>query len=146
LITGSLCLPSRRDARLAGRRVIAHLDQGVLHILDTDRTLLRSLPNPLPPADLHRLRDARPGGLPPAPTTGPLRVDRRVNCRGALVIAGQKIHVGIRHAGATLAVEEADATFRVYDGDELAAEVPRTTTKTIARFKARKLQRRVSLA
>ncbi|WP_327007627.1 hypothetical protein OHA72_10350 [Dactylosporangium sp. NBC_01737] len=67
-----------------------------------------------------------------------MRVDRRVSSRGALVIAGQKIHVGIRHAGATLAVEAADTTFRVYHGDQLVAEVARTTTKPIARYKVRK--------
>jgi len=36
---------------LAGRRIIARLDHGVLHILDLDRTLLRSLPNPLTPTE-----------------------------------------------------------------------------------------------
>jgi hypothetical protein len=30
----------------------------------------------------------------------------------------------------------ADTTFRGYDGDQLLTEVTRTTTKTIARFKA----------
>lgn len=68
----------------------------------------------------------------------PVRVERRVICRGALVIAGQRIHVGIAHAGATLTVEAADTTFRVHDGDQLLTEVARTTTKPIARFKARK--------
>jgi hypothetical protein len=42
------------------------------------------------------------------------------------------------HAGRTLSVETADHTFRVHDGDELLAEVARTTTKPIARFKVRK--------
>jgi hypothetical protein len=32
---------------LAGRRVTARLDRGVLHLLDHDRTVLRPLPNPL---------------------------------------------------------------------------------------------------
>ncbi|MGC9671566.1 integrase core domain-containing protein [Planosporangium sp. 12N6] len=67
---GLLALAGRRHPvgyHPAGRRVIARLDHGVLHILDTDRSLLRSLPNPLAPADLLRLRDARPGEPPPAP-------------------------------------------------------------------------------
>ena len=46
---------------LAGRRIIARLDHGVLHILDLDRTPLRSLPNPLTAAEQARIRDARPG-------------------------------------------------------------------------------------
>ncbi len=54
------------------------------------------------------------------------------------MIAQQKIQVGIGHAGRTVAVEEADTTFRVYDGDQLLTEVLRGTTKPIARFKARK--------
>jgi len=50
----------------------------------------------------------------------------------------QKIQVGIGHAGRTVTIEEADTTFRVYDGDQLLTEVIRSTTKPIARFKARK--------
>ncbi|HJT92415.1 MAG TPA: hypothetical protein VJ777_10780 [Mycobacterium sp.] len=42
------------------------------------------------------------------------------------------------HTGRTVAVEEADTTFRVYDGVQLLTEVLRITTKPIARFKARK--------
>ncbi|WP_446723588.1 integrase core domain-containing protein [Micromonospora sp. S4605] len=123
---------------LAGRRVTIRLDRGLLHLLDADRTLLRSLPNPLTPAEQARTRDSRPAGPPPTPAPEPQRVERRVSSRGALVIAGQKIHVGIHQAGRTLIVEDADTTFRVHDGDQLLTEVPRTTTKPIARFKVRK--------
>ena len=123
---------------LAGRRVIARLDHGVLHLLDQDRTVLRSLPNPLSAADLARLRDARPAGPAPTPPTSLLRVDRRISSRGSLSVAGQRIQVGIGHAGRTVTVEQADTSFRVYDADQLLIEVVRTTTKTIARFKARK--------
>jgi hypothetical protein len=42
------------------------------------------------------------------------------------------------YAGRTICVEAADDTFRVYDNEELLIEVPRTTTKPIARFKVRK--------
>jgi hypothetical protein len=56
-------------------------------------------------------------------------VHRRVSCRGALVVAKQRIHVGIVHAGRTLTVEAADTTWRTYDDDDgLIAEVARTTT------------------
>jgi hypothetical protein len=57
-----------------------------------------------------------------------------MSCRGALVNAGQRIHVGIAHAGHTLTVEAADTTWRVHD-DGLVAEVACTTTKPAARFK-----------
>jgi hypothetical protein len=65
-------------------------------------------------------------------------VQRRVSCRGALVVAKQRIHVGIVHAGRTLTVEAADSTWRVYDEDGLVAEVARTTTNPIATFKVHK--------
>jgi hypothetical protein len=102
-----------------------------------DRTVLRSLPNPLTRADLARLRDARPAGPAPTPATTELRVDRRISSRGSISVAGQQIQVGIGHAGRTVTVEQADTSFRVYDADQLLIEVTRTTTTTIARFKAR---------
>ena len=52
--------------------------------------------------------------------------------------AGQRIHVGIAHADATLTVEAADTTSASHDGDQILTEVPRTTVKPIARFKVRK--------
>jgi hypothetical protein len=65
-------------------------------------------------------------------------VQRRVSSRGSLMIAGQKIHIGNGHAGLTVDIHPTDATCRVHDHDHLLAEVPRTTSKPIARFKARK--------
>ncbi|MEU8387910.1 hypothetical protein [Micromonospora sp. NPDC048843] len=121
----------------AGRRVTIRLDLGLLQLID-DGVLLRSLPNPLTPAELARLRDARPAGPPPQPPTGPVRVERRISGRGALAVAGQRIHVGMVHAGRTAAVETADTTWRIYHGDELLTEVARTTSKNIARFKVSK--------
>jgi hypothetical protein len=47
----------------AGRRLTIRLDGSTIHLLDWDRTLLRSLPNPLPAGV--RPRDARPAGPPP---------------------------------------------------------------------------------
>jgi hypothetical protein len=72
------------------------------------------------------------------PAPEPIRVERRISSRGGLAIAGQRIHVGMAHAGLTVTVEAADHTFRVYHGDELLTEVARTSTKQIARFKVRK--------
>ncbi|MEU1395610.1 IS481 family transposase [Micromonospora zamorensis] len=138
--TGLISLAGRQHPvgyHFAGRRVTVRLDRGLLQIT-ADGVLLRSLPNPLTAAEIACIRDARPAGPPPTPASEPMRVERRVTCRGALVIAGQRIHVGNAHAGATLTVEAADTTFRVHDGDQLLLEVPRTTTKAIARFKVRK--------
>jgi hypothetical protein len=139
--TGLIALAGRQHPvgyHLAGQRVTARLHHGVLHLLDADRRVLRSLPNPLTPADLRRLRDARPGGPQPTSTAETLRVDRRVSSRGSITIAGQRIHVGVGHAGNTVTVEEADTSFRLLDGNQLPMDVARTTTKAVARFKARK--------
>jgi hypothetical protein len=122
---------------LAGQRVTVRLDGHIMQLLDTDRTLLRTLPNPIPD-DMHRLRDARPGGPPAHVPPAPAPVQRRVDSRGAIMVASQRIHVGIGHAGLTVTIHTDDATFRVCDGDQVLTEAPRTTTKPIARFKARK--------
>jgi hypothetical protein len=138
--TGLLGLAGRQHPigyHSAGRRLTVRLGHGLLQLV-SDGVLLRSLPNPLTPAEQARIRDARPAGPPPQPAPEPVRVERRVSCRGALVVAGQRIHVGMTHAGRTLTVESTDHTFRVYNGDELVAEAARTTTKQIARFKVRK--------
>ncbi len=63
-----------------------------------------------------------------------------MSCRGALVIATQRVHVGIVHAGRTLTVEAGDHTWRVYDGEHVVAEAACTTTKPIARFKVHKTE------
>lgn len=113
------------------------IDHGLLQLVD-EGALLRSLPSPLTAAEVARLRDARPAGPPAVPAATSVRVERRVSSRGALTVAGQRIHVGLGHAGQTVVVESADHTFRVYDGDRMLTEVARTTTKDIARFKVRK--------
>jgi hypothetical protein len=138
--TGLVGLAGRQHPigyHFAGQRVTVRLDHGLMQII-ADGILLRSLPNPLTPADRARIRDARPAGPPPQPATEPERVQRRVSCRGAIAVAHQRIHVGLTHAGRTFDIEAADNTVRVYDGDQLITEVPRTTTKPIARFKVRK--------
>jgi hypothetical protein len=52
-------------------------------------------PSGLPGWPRARISDARPARPPPRPAAEPQRVERRVSCRGALTVAGQRIHVGI---------------------------------------------------
>jgi transposase-like protein len=120
----------------AGRRITIRLDGAAMHLLDLDRTLLRSLPNPLPPGV--RPRDGRPAGPPPVIPDTPPPVQRRVSCRGAIQVARQKIQVGIGHAGATVDVHTTDTTWRIHLDDQLLVEVPRTADRPVARFKVRK--------
>jgi hypothetical protein len=138
--TGLISLAGRQHPigyHFAGQRITVRLDHGLLQLVDNG-VLLRSLPNPLTPAEHARIRDARPAGPPPQPAPEPIRVERRVSSRGAITVARQRIHIGTVHAGRTLTVESADHTFRVYDGDQLLTETGRTTSKPIARFKVRK--------
>jgi hypothetical protein len=84
---------------------------------------------------------ARPAGL--APDTGgrAMRVERRVSSRGALVIAGQRIQIGMVHAGRTLFAEEADHTIRVYDDDQTPLRRGTSHHDEEHRFKVRKPER-----
>jgi transposase InsO family protein len=138
---GTVGLASRQHRvgyHLAGQRVTVRLDGAVMQILDQDRTLLRTLPSPLTAHDRSRLRDARPAGPSPHVPDTPPTVQRRVDCRGAIVVAGQRIQVGYGHAGLTVTVAVIGNAFHVYDGDVLLAQVVDTSTKPIARYKARK--------
>jgi hypothetical protein len=81
--------PSRQHPvgyHFAGRRLTVQLDHGVLQFI-AEGVLLRSLPNPLTPAEQARIRDARPAGPPPTLAPEPLRVQRRVSSRDTLMIA-----------------------------------------------------------
>ncbi|WP_176728510.1 hypothetical protein [Planobispora rosea] len=68
-------------------------------------------------------------------------MQRRVSSRGWIAVAGQRIGVGIGHAAATVTVEEANATFRITCAGQAVAEVARTTTRPVTRFKVRTPQR-----
>ena len=80
------------------------------------------------------LPPSRPGCATPAP---PAHHPHQPPSRWALVVAKQRIHVGILRAGRTLSVEAADSTWRIYDDDGLVAEVARTTIKPLVRRPAR---------
>jgi hypothetical protein len=66
---------------LAGQRVIVRLDGAIMAILDQDRILLRTLPNPLDAQQRQRIRDARPAGPTLHVPDTAQAVQRRVNCR-----------------------------------------------------------------
>ncbi len=56
----------------------------------------------------------------------------------ALSVRGEIWGPGIGHAGETVTVAAVGDRFEVRDDDRLLVDVGRTTTKPIARFKARK--------
>jgi transposase InsO family protein len=121
---------------LAGRLVTLRLEPTLLHVI-ADGRLWRTLPFTLAPTERARLRGARIAGPPPPLADAPIRVQRRVSCRGGIQVVGQRVQVGFRHAGATVIVEVDDIVLRVLDEhDEIIAVVARTTRKEVTRYKA----------
>lgn len=121
---------------LAGQRVTLRFDGPILQVFAADQ-LVRTMASPVPVQHYHRIRQARvvqPGPLPPPAAP---RVERRVSCRGAIMIAKQRIHVGLPHAGKTVTVTAEADTFTIYDGDTRLLVARRATTKEVKRFKAR---------
>jgi hypothetical protein len=82
---------------LAGQRGTLRLDGPVAHIL-SGGILARSIACPIPHEARSRLRGARGGTAQPPRLPEPLRVTRRVSVRGAIMVGGQKIQVGLAQA------------------------------------------------
>jgi transposase InsO family protein len=125
---------------LAGQRVSLRMDGTQMAVISHDGELVRILPCPIPAANRHRLRGARRArSLPPQPG-GPITVQRRVSCRGSLMVARQKIHAGMIHAGKTATVICENNRFQVIIDGETAVVVPRTISE-VHRYKANATQR-----
>jgi transposase InsO family protein len=127
---------------LAGQRVTLRMEGPLMAVIGSDGSLLRTLACPIPPERRWRLRGARTSRSLPPPPGGPITVQRRVSCRGALMVARQKIHAGMIHAGKTATVICENNHFRVVIDGETAAVVPRTTTSEIHRYKANATDKR----
>ena len=63
-------------------------------------------------------------------------VQRRVSSRGGIMVATQKIQVGLIHAGKIVTVTAEDHSFRLVVDGQAVRVVPRTTTREIHRYKA----------
>jgi transposase InsO family protein len=128
--------------QLAGQRVTLRMEGPLMAVIGSDGSLLRTMTCPIPADRRYQLRGARRArSLPPAPG-GPITVQRRVSCRGAFMVARQKIHAGMIHAGKTATVICENNHFRVVIDGETAAVVPRTTTSDIHRYKANATDKR----
>jgi hypothetical protein len=62
-------------------------------------------------------------------------VQRRVSQRGQIMVATQRVHVGIIHARKIVTVTVGDHSFRI-SIDEETVVVPRTTSSDNRRYKA----------
>ncbi len=123
---------------LAGQRVTLRLDGTQMTVISHDGALLRTMPGPVPAADRSRLRGARRATTSPPPPAGPVMVQRRVSQRGQIMVATQRIHVGLIHARKIVTVTAGDHTFRLsIDGEPSptcpAPPAPRSTGTRPAR-------------
>ena len=120
---------------LAGQRVTLRLDGPVAHIL-SGGTLARTVACPVPGQGRARLRGARAG------TAGPPQLPevhdgvRRVSVRGAIMIGGQRIQVGLPHAGKTAQVTIDTDTYQITVEDGITVTAARKTSHDIKRHKA----------
>jgi hypothetical protein len=122
--------------QFAGRRITLRLETTVAHVI-IDGTLVRTIPLTLTPIQRARLQGARPPGPAPLLDQRPVQVQRTVSCRGGTQIIGQRVQVGLRHAGQIVTIEVDETTLRVYDQrDHLIKNVPRTSRKEVRRHKA----------
>jgi Integrase core domain len=123
------------SAPLAGQRVTVRLDGPVAHIL-AGGTTVRTVACPVPQPARHRLRGARAGTAGPPQLPAPFIVRRRVSIRGALMIGGQRIQVGLPHAGKAAEVTVETDTYQITVEDGIAFAAPRKTSRAINRHKA----------
>jgi transposase InsO family protein len=122
--------------QLAGQRVVLRMDGTQMAVITGDGELARTMPCPVPAGDRYRLRGARKAAAAPLPPSGPVTVQRRVSSRGGIMVATQKIQVGLIHAGKIITVTAEDHTFRLVVDGQAVGVVPRTTAREIHRYKA----------
>ena len=122
---------------LAGQRVTPRLDGPVAHILPGG-TLARTAACPVPHEARSRLRGARTGTAQPPRLPDPLTVAGRVSVRGAIMVGGQRIQVGLAHARKTAEVTVEADTYQITVEPRITITItaPRTTSRDIRRHKA----------
>jgi transposase InsO family protein len=120
---------------LAGQRVTVRLDGPVAHIL-AGGAAVRTVACPVPQSARHRLRGARAGTAGPPQLPAPLAVRRRVSIRGAIMIGGQRIQVGLPYAGKTAEITVETDTYQITVEEGITITAPRKTSRDIKRHKA----------
>jgi hypothetical protein len=91
---------------------------------------------PVPVRDRHRLRGAHRAVPRPPPPAEPVTAQRRVSQRGQIMVATQRIQVGMIHVRKVVTVTADDHSLRVDIEGETVAIVPWTTNREIHRYKA----------
>jgi hypothetical protein len=123
---------------LAGRRVILRFHAQVMTVLDpADRTILRSMPNPLTTRSVAYLRGARPGGPPPTPpVAGLVTVERIVSSSGGIMITRQRVQIDRQHARKVVTVTLDEHTIQFHHAGHLLVTTPRTSTDVVTHRRA----------
>ena len=120
---------------LAGQRVTLRLDGPVAHVLPGG-ILARTVACPVPQEARSRLRGGRARTAQPPRLPDPPVVSRRVSVHGAIMIGGQRIQVGLPHAGQTAEITIGSDTYLIAVDDGTTLTAPRTTSRDIKRRKA----------
>ena len=120
---------------MAGQRVTLRLAGPVAHVL-SGGTVVRTVACPIPERSRVRLRGARPGNAEPPRLPEPLQVRRRVSVRGAIMIGGQRVQVGLPHAGKTAEITIEADTYQITVEPGIVITAARTTSRAILRQKA----------
>jgi hypothetical protein len=124
---------------LGGQLVGIRIEPATLMFFDPGtRVLLRTRPNPLTREQALRLRGVRPAGLPPQPSSEPIRVQRRASATGVIMVAGQTAALGRSHAGQTVTVHVSGTTLAVELGDGDIRVIRRTTTQPVRSIKGQR--------
>ena len=108
------------------------MDGPVTHIL-VNGTTVRTVACPVPQAARPRLRGARTAAAQPPRLPDQLTVKRRVSVRGAIMIGGQRIQVGLPHAGKTADVTIETDTYQITVEEGITITAPRKTSHDIKR-------------
>lgn len=116
------------------------LDGPVAHVL-SGGILTRTIACPVPHEARPRLRGARAGTARPPRLPEPLTVTRRVSVRGAIMIGGQTIQVGLPHARRTAEVTVQSDSYQITIEPGVIITAPRATSRDIRRHKASSYER-----
>jgi len=96
------------------------IEADLAHVI-VEGTLTRTTALTLTPAQRSRLRGAQIAGPPPMPDHQPTRTQRRVSARGDTQIIGQRVPVGLSHAGRIVTIEIDETVLRVAIQEGVAA-------------------------
>jgi hypothetical protein len=111
------------------------VDCPLTHIL-SGGILVRTFACPVPEQAHTRLRGARAAPTQPPRLSGQFTVTRWVSVRGAIMVDGQRIQVGLPHTGKTANVTVQTDTYQITVEDGITIAAPRKTSRDIKRHKA----------